>query len=225
VTDITDLDALAVARAVRSRSISPVEVVNAAIHRIETFNPLLNAVCTTAFDQALAAAREQEAQLVRGEDPGSLAGVVFGVKDVIETEGIRTTFASPLFRDHVPKRDAIAVARLKKAGAIVIGKTNTPEFAAGASTFNALFGATRNPWDPARSPGGSSGGNAAALAAHMIQLAIGTDLGGSLRVPSAFCGGAHSTRYGCCSRCPVGLEPRLFGERSDRSSHARPRQV
>jgi amidase len=89
----------------------------------------------------------------------------------------------------VPKQDAIAVARLKKAGAIVIGKTNTPEFAAGASTFNALFGATRNPWDPARSPGGSSGGNAAALAAHMVQLALGTDLGGSLRVPSAFCGG------------------------------------
>ena len=189
MTDIMELDALALSRAVRSGSIGPVEVVNAAIRRIEAFNPHLNAVCTTAFDQALEAARRQEAQLARGEDPGPLAGVVLGVKDVIETGGIRTTYASPLFRDHVPKKDAIAVARLKKAGAIVIGKTNTPEFAAGAHTFNALFGATRNPWDPARSPGGSSGGNASALAAHMIQLAIGTDLGGSLRVPSAFCGG------------------------------------
>jgi amidase len=189
VTDIMDLDALTLARAVRSRSIGPVEVVHAAIRHIEGFNPLLNAVCTTAFDQALEAARRLEAQLARGEDPGPLAGVLLGVKDVIETGGIRTTYASPLFRDHVPKQDAIAVARLKKAGAIVIGKTNTPEFAAGASTFNALFGATRNPWDPSRSPGGSSGGNAAALAAHMIQLALGTDLGGSLRVPSAFCGG------------------------------------
>ncbi len=188
MSDLMHLDAVALAGKVKSGEVSPVEVVEAAIARIELLDPVLNAVCTPAFEQAREAARQLEDRLGNGEDVGPLAGVPVGVKDVIQTKGIRTTFASPLFRDFIPAQESISVDRLKQAGAIIIGKTNTPEFAAGASTYNELFGATRNPWDISRSPGGSTGGGASALAAGMIGLGIGTDLGGSLRVPAAFCG-------------------------------------
>ena len=188
MNEIFEWDAVALAEKVRARAVGPVEVVEATLSRVEALNPNLNAICTLAADQALLAARELEARLARGDDGGPLAGVPVGIKDVIQTGGIRTTYGSPLFKDFVPHADAITVERVKRAGAIVIGKTNTPEFAAGASTFNAVFGATRNPWNPAYSPGGSTGGGAAALAARMIWLAEGTDLGGSLRVPAAFCG-------------------------------------
>jgi amidase len=188
MNEIFEWSAVALAAQVRAGAVSAVEVVQATLDRIAALNPRLNAICTLAADQALSAARDLDGRLGRGDDGGALAGVPVGIKDVIQTGGIRTTYGSPLFKDFVPDSDAITVARLKQAGAIVIGKTNTPEFAAGASTFNALFGATRNPWNPDYSPGGSTGGGAAGLASRMIWLAEGTDLGGSLRVPAAFCG-------------------------------------
>jgi amidase len=188
MNEIFEWSAVALAARVRARAVSAVEVVQATLDRIAALNPRLNAICTLAADQAFSAARDLDGRLGRGDDGGALAGVPVGIKDVIQTGGIRTTYGSPLFKDFVPDSDAITVARLKQAGAIVIGKTNTPEFAAGASTFNALFGATRNPWNPDYSPGGSTGGGAAGLASRMIWLAEGTDLGGSLRVPAAFCG-------------------------------------
>jgi amidase len=126
--------------------------------------------------------------LARGEMPGLLCGLAVGIKDVTPVAGMRTTFGSALYADYVPAEDALVVGRLREAGAIILGKTNCPEFAAGANTFNEVFGRTRNPWDPARTAGGSTGGGAAALVTGMIALAEGTDLGGSLRVPASFCG-------------------------------------
>ena len=127
-------------------------------------------------------------RLARGEDPGLLCGLPVGIKDVTPVAGLRTTFGSPIYADHVPKEDALVVRRLREAGAVILGKTNCPEFAAGGNTFNEVFGRTRNPWDPTKSAGGSTGGGAAALATGMIALAEGTDLGGSLRIPASFCG-------------------------------------
>ncbi|MGQ0664162.1 MAG: amidase [Pseudomonadota bacterium] len=186
--ELTSLDAAAIARAVRAREVSALAVIEAHLAAIARENPRVNAICTVAADHALGAARRLDAELAAGAAPGPLAGVPVGIKDVTPTAGIRTTYGSPLFADHVPAEDALVVRRLKAAGAIVIGKTNTPEFAAGANTVNALFGPTRNPWNPALSASGSTGGGAAALACGMIALAEGTDLGGSLRTPAAFCG-------------------------------------
>jgi amidase len=154
---------------------------------VERFNPELNAV-VTLNPRAREEARALEARIGRGEDPGPLAGVTVGIKDVTEVAGVRTTYGSPLFADHVPERDAQVVERLRAAGAIILGKTNTPEFAAGGNTFNPVFGRTRNPWNPERSAGGSTGGGAVGLATGMFALAQGTDLGGSLRIPASFCG-------------------------------------
>lgn len=176
-----------IARAVSAREISPVEVVEAALRRVEERNPRINAV-VTLNPRAVDDARDLERRLGRGEPAGLLAGVPVGIKDVTQVAGLRTTFGSPLYRDHVPDEDALVVQRLRAAGAIVLGKTNTPEFAAGGNTWNDVFGRTRNPWNPERSAGGSTGGGAAALATGMIALAEGTDLGGSLRIPASFCG-------------------------------------
>lgn len=173
---------------IASRAASPVEVVDAHLAVIARVNPKLNAIVTLAADQARSAAQAAEAALMRGERLGPLGGLPVGIKDITLTAGIRTTFGSPLYRDHVPGEDAEVVRRLKAAGAIVLAKTNTPEFAAGANTFNTVFGATRNPWDPALSPAGSSGGSAVSVATGMLPLAQGTDFGGSVRVPAAFCG-------------------------------------
>jgi amidase len=145
-------------------------------------------VCTVAADSARKAARTAEQLVISGGKLGPLHGIPVGIKDVTPTAGIRTTYGSRLYADHVPDHDAEIVRRLKAMGAIVIGKTNTPEFAAGANTFNEVFGATRNPWNVKLSAGGSTGGCAAGLAAGMFPLAEGTDFGGSLRVPAAFCG-------------------------------------
>jgi len=142
----------------------------------------------TLNEKALDEARDAEASLARGEPAGPLCGLPVGIKDVTPVAGMRTTYGSPLFADHIAEADALVVSRLKRAGAIVLGKTNTPEFATGANTFNPVFGPTRNPWNPDLSAGGSTGGGAAALASGMVALAEGTDLGGSLRVPAAFCG-------------------------------------
>ena len=180
--------ASALAALIRARKVSPVEVLDAHLAVIARVNPQLNAIVTLAADAARASARAAEAAVMAGAAIGPLHGLPFAVKDVTDTAGVRTTYGSPLFRDHVPAADAEVVRRLKAAGAIMLAKTNTPEFATGANTVNALFGATRNPWDAALSPAGSSGGSAVAVATGMVPLAQGTDFGASIRLPAAFCG-------------------------------------
>lgn len=181
------LSAAEIARRVSSGDLSPVDVVDAALERVARDNPRLNAI-VTLNPGAREDARELERRIERGERPGPLAGVPVGIKDVTQVAGLRTTFGSPYFKDHVPEEDAVVVQRLRAAGAIILGKTNTPEFAAGGNTWNEVFGRTRNPWDPSKSAGGSTGGGAVGLATGMIALAEGTDLGGSLRIPASFCG-------------------------------------
>lgn len=185
--DLADRSASELARLVRSREISPVEIVEDCLARVERFNPAVNAV-VTLNPRALDEADELERRLVRGDEVGVLAGLPVGIKDVTPVAGLRTTYGSTLYRDHVASEDALVVQRLRAADAIVLGKTNCPEFAAGGATFNDVFGRTRNPWDPTRTAGGSTGGGAAGLATGMIALAEGTDLGGSLRIPASFCG-------------------------------------
>lgn len=173
---------------VKSREITPVEILDAHLAVIERVNPKLNAIVTLATEQARAAALKAGDAIMRGETGGLLHGLPVGIKDVTPTAGIRTTYGSPLYKDNVPTEDAEAVRRLKAAGAIVLAKTNTPEFAAGANTVNPVFGATRNPWNTELSPAGSSGGSAVAVATGMLPLAQGTDFGCSIRMPAAFCG-------------------------------------
>src|SRR6266851_3774147 len=187
MTDLCGSDAVALAGLLRAREVSAREVVAAHITRIEAADPVVNAVVTRTFDQALAKAAAADDALARGQPAGLLHGLPVAHKDLVEVAGVRTTFGSPLFAEHVPNRDALIVSRMSGAGAISLGKTNTPEFGAGSHTVNAVFGATRNPYDLSRSAGGSSGGAAAALAARMISLADGSDLGGSLRNPASFC--------------------------------------
>ena len=180
--------AVELASLIASRAVSPVEVIDAHLATIARVNPALNAIVTLVADAARAKAKEAEAAGQRGDALGALHGLPVAIKDVTPTAGIRTTYGSPRFRDNVPSEDAEAVRRLKQAGAIVLGKTNTPEFAAGANTFNDVFGVTRNPWNPALSPSGSSGGSAVAVATGMVPLAQGTDFGCSIRMPASFCG-------------------------------------
>ncbi|WP_394824471.1 amidase [Pendulispora albinea] len=175
-------------RQIGAGELSPVDLVESCIARIEEANPTVNAITATAFERARAEAREAEAAVRRGDPLGPLHGLPIGIKDLSETEGLRTTYGSPLFADHVPPADERVVAVLRRAGAIVLAKTNTPEFGAGANTRNEVFGPTRNPFDPRLTCGGSSGGSAAALACGMFPLATGSDLAGSLRTPAAFCG-------------------------------------
>ena len=175
------------ATAVRSGQLSAREVVQAHLERIERLNPHVNAVVTLVAEQALEQAAAADEQLASGAEVGPLHGIPIAHKDTHATSGIRTTSGSPILRDRRPKRDELIVERLRSAGAITIGKTNVPEFSAGAHTFNPLFGPTRNPYDLTRTPGGSSGGAAAALACGMHPLADGSDMGGSLRFPAAFC--------------------------------------
>ena len=167
--------------------VSSVEVVTAFLERITEVNPALNAIVTLVPERALDEARAADQARARGEHGGPLDGLPIAIKDLVDTAGIRTTYGSPLYRDHVPEADAALVQRLRAAGAIVIGKTNTPEFGAGSHTFNPVFGVTRNPYDLGRTPGGSSGGAAAAVATGMLPFADGSDLGGSLRNPASFC--------------------------------------
>jgi amidase len=185
---LTRKSARELARLIRNRAVSPVEVLDAHLAVIEALNPKLNAIVTLAAEQARDGARLAEIAVGKGGPLGPLHGLPVAIKDITLTAGIRTTFASPLYEDHVPTDDAEVVRRLKAAGAIVLAKTNTPEFACGASTNNALFGRTRNPWNPALSPAGSSGGSAVAVATGMVPIAQGTDFGGSVRIPAAFCG-------------------------------------
>ena len=187
MTDLCALDALALARLLRSREVSAREAVAASIERVEAVDGLVNALVTRSFETATATAAAADEAMARGEPGGLLHGLPVAHKDLAETAGVRTSYGSPLFAGHVPDFDALVVARMAAAGAISLGKTNTPEFGAGSHTVNPLFGATRNPYDLSRSAGGSSGGAAAALAARMVCLADGSDLGGSLRNPASFC--------------------------------------
>jgi amidase len=180
--------AVELASLIATRAVSPVEVLEAHLATIARVNPKLNAIVTLVADAARALAKQAEAAVMRGDKLGSLHGLPVVIKDITSTAGIRTTYGSTLFRDNVPTEDAEVVRRLKAAGAIVLGKTNTPEFGAGANTFNDVFGVTRNPWNPALSPAGSSGGSAVAVATGMAPLAQGTDFGCSIRMPASFCG-------------------------------------
>ena len=185
--DICFYDATELAERIGSRALSPVDVVNAFLERIDSVNPGLNAIVTLA-DEPTERARQAEAALMRGESWGPLHGVPFTIKDCIDTKAIRTTRGSRLFDKHVPDADATVVSRLKGAGGILIGKTNMPEFALWWETDNLVFGRTENPWKGGRTPGGSSGGEAAAIASGLSPLGVGSDLGGSIREPAHYCG-------------------------------------
>jgi amidase len=187
-SDICSLTAVAMAALIRAKQLSAREAMSAHLRRIERVNPKVNAIVTLVAEQAMENARRADEAQARGEPLGPLHGLPVAHKDLFETAGIRTTFGSPLFRDNVPAQDALTVARMKQAGAITVGKTNTPEFGAGSQTFNTVFGATLNPYDLTKTCGGSSGGAAVALACGMVPLADGSDSGGSLRNPAAFCG-------------------------------------
>ena len=187
-TEPCDLPAVAARAQIGRRALSPVELIESCIARIEAVDPVVNAMVARDFARARDAARQAEAAVTRGDALGPLHGLPLGIKDLQNTAGLRTTYGSERFADHVPAHDHGMVARLRAAGGIVLGKTNTPEFGAGANTRNAVYGATGNPFDPALSCAGSSGGSAVALATGMVPLASGSDMGGSLRNPAAFCG-------------------------------------
>src|SRR5579864_3183601 len=185
--DICFLSAIEMAGLIRRKKLSAREALAAHLKQIDRINPKVNAIVTLVADQAMENAQKADEAQARGATLGPLHGLPVAHKDLVETAGIRTTFGSPLFKDHIPTEDAILVERIKRAGAIVVGKTNTPEFGAGSQTFNPVFGATRNPYDLTKTCGGSSGGAAVSLACGMVPIADGSDSGGSLRNPAAFC--------------------------------------
>ncbi|HTW26055.1 MAG TPA: amidase family protein [Acetobacteraceae bacterium] len=188
MTEPCDLPAVATRALIGRRRLSPVELVDSCIARIEAVDHAVNAVVVRDFERARDAARAAERAVMSGSVLGPLHGLPVGIKDLENTAGLRTTYGSVLHRDHVPVQDDRSVAAIRAAGGIVLGKTNTPEWGAGANTRNLVYGATGNPFDPSRSAAGSSGGSAVALACGMVPLATGSDMGGSLRNPAAFCG-------------------------------------
>jgi amidase len=181
------MSAVEMARLIRAKKLSSREALAEHLKQIERVNPKVNAIVTLVPDQAVKAAAKADEMQARGAKLGPLHGLPAAHKDLRETRGIRTTFGSPLYRDYVPTENDLVVDRLQSAGAITLGKTNTPEFGAGSQTFNPVFGATRNPWDLSKTCGGSSGGAAVALACGLVPVADGSDMGGSLRNPAAFC--------------------------------------
>lgn len=188
MTEPCDLTAVEARRLIGRKALSPLELTDSCIARIEAVDGNVNAMVTRCFDRARSEAKAAEHAVARGDDLGLLHGLPMGVKDLNVTEGVLTTYGSPIHAENVPLEDERIIAVLRKAGAIVIGKTNTPEFGAGANTKNAVFGATGNPFDPKRICGGSSGGSAVALATGMASICTGSDTGGSLRTPASFCG-------------------------------------
>ena len=185
---LCELPATELRRLIGAKSLSPVELLDACRERIEALNPRLNAITATCWERAAKEARQAEQAVMRGEPLGALHGLAIAIKDTQVTEGLRTTFGSPIYADNVPDVDERMVRVLRDAGAIVIGKSNVPEFGAGANSTNPVYGATGNPYDPRLTCGGSSGGSAVALATSMVPLATGSDTGGSLRIPAALCG-------------------------------------
>ena len=187
IADICTLSAIEMAKLIREGELSARETVEAHLTQIERVNPSVNAIVTLVADQARKSAFEADEAQAKGRPLGRLHGLPTAHKDLQPTKGIRTTFGSRIFKDFVPGEDSLLVERVKSAGAIMLGKTNTPEFGAGSQTYNEVFGPTLNPWDKTKTCGGSSGGAAVALACHMLPIADGTDLGGSLRNPASFC--------------------------------------
>jgi len=185
---IIDLNASVLGEKIRTKALSPVEVVRAHLNQIEQYNNAYAAFITVSGEEALAAAKKAEGEILAGYHRGPLHGVPYGAKDIIETAGIRTTNGASFYRDNVPAKNAECIDRLERAGTILIGKCNTHEFAAASTTINRNYGTARNPWDRDRIVGGSSGGSACALAARMIPIGLGTDTGGSIRTPAALCG-------------------------------------
>ena len=185
--DLLSLDATEMARLIISKKISPVEIIEACLNQIEKFNPSINAIVTLA-DRSIDRARKAEQAIMRGEKWGPMHGVPFTIKDCIDTSGTRTTIGSLIYQNNVPSIDATVVKRLSNSGGILIGKTNLPEFALWWETGNRIFGQTNNSWDLKRTPGGSSGGEAAAIASRMSPIGVGSDVGGSIREPANYCG-------------------------------------
>jgi Asp-tRNA(Asn)/Glu-tRNA(Gln) amidotransferase A subunit family amidase len=188
MTELCDLGAVELRRMIGAKEISPVELLDSCIARTEAVDPAVNAMVTRDFERARETAKAAEKAVMAGQALGALHGLPIGIKDLNATEGLRTTQGSLLYEHNVPAADERVVAAVRAAGAVVFGKTNTPEFGAGANTRNRVFGATGNPFDPALTPAGSSGGSAVALATGMVPLATGSDFGGSLRTPAGFCG-------------------------------------
>jgi len=223
-TEICFKDAVSLAKLIRKREVTAREVMAAFLSQINRINPHVNAICTLLDEEALLqAASEADEKLTERKPVGLLHGLPHAVKDLVSTAGIRTTFGSRIYNDFVPATDDLMIERLKQAGAIIIGKTNTPEFGAGSQTFNEVFGATRNPYDLTRTCGGSSGGAAVALACGMVPLADGSDLGGSLRNPASFCNVVgfrpspgrvpiYPTRPGSCALSVVGPMARSISD-------------
>jgi amidase len=185
--DLCFRSATELARAIRSKELSAREVLEVHVAQIARWNPVVNAIITLTVERAQDGATAADEAIAHGDEPGPLHGLPIAHKDLVDTAGVRTTYGSPIYAEHVPEIDEPFVERIREAGAIMIGKTNTPEFGAGSHTFNPVFGTTRNPFDTTKSAGGSSGGAAAALATGMVPIADGSDLGGSLRNPASFC--------------------------------------
>ena len=188
MTELCDLSAVELRRLIGQKAVSPVELLASCLTRIAAVNPALNAITATCIERAQQEARTAEKAVLAGDPLGPLHGLPIGIKDLNETAGLKTTWGSPLYKDYVPEKDERMVAAVRRAGAIVVGKTNVPEFGAGANTNNPVWGPTGNPFDPKRICGGSSGGSAVALATSMLPTCTGSDTGGSLRIPAAFCG-------------------------------------
>lgn len=207
MTELIDMDAVELVRRIRGGKLSPLNVMEATFERIDAVNPLINAFVSLRREEAIQEAKEMTESLASGAAPGPLAGIPIGVKDLEDVKGMVTSFGSIPYRNNVAEHDSVQVARLKSAGAIVVGKTNTPEFGFTGFTKNRLYGVTRNPWNTDRTPGGSSGGSAAAVAARMVPMATGSDAGGSIRIPASYSGCfGLKTSFG---RIPVGLSPLL----------------
>jgi Asp-tRNA(Asn)/Glu-tRNA(Gln) amidotransferase A subunit family amidase len=209
MTELCDLSAVELRRLIGRKKVSPVELLDSCLMRIRATDGAINAMVALDEKTARKAARDAENAVMRGDDLSLLHGLPIGVKDLQDTAGLRTTYGSLIYKDHVPKDDCAMVARVRFEGGIIVGKTNTPEFGAGANTKNRVYGATGNPFDPSKTSAGSSGGSAASLAVSQVPLATGSDYGGSLRTPAAFCGiaGFRPSPGLVPSERPVSLSP------------------